>query len=122
MPKTVLIVDDSASLREVLGVVLRNAGYQVIEACDGHDALEKLTGQKIHLMISDLNMPNLDGFGFVKAVKQLPDYRFTPVVMLTTESQESRKREGRAAGAGGWVVKPFKAEQMLGVVQKFILP
>jgi two-component system, chemotaxis family, chemotaxis protein CheY len=105
-----MIVDDSASLRQVLGIALREAGYEVIEACDGCDALEKLTGQKIHLMISDMNMPNMDGIHFVKAVKQLPNYRFTPVVMLTTESAEHKKREG------------FKAEQMIGVVRRLVLP
>ncbi|MBV8037752.1 response regulator, partial [Roseateles sp.] len=87
MKKTILIVDDSASLRQVVGIALRGAGYDVIEACDGQDALNKLTGQKVHLMISDVNMPNMDGISFVKAVKQRPAYRFTPIVMLTTESQ-----------------------------------
>lgn len=122
MAKTILIVDDSASLRQVVGIALRGAGYDVIEACDGQDALNKLTGQKVHLMISDVNMPNMDGISFVKAVKQRPAYRFTPVVMLTTESQESKKAEGQAAGAKAWVVKPFRPEQMLGVVQKLVLP
>jgi two-component system, chemotaxis family, chemotaxis protein CheY len=122
MAKTILIVDDSASLRQVVGIALRGAGYDVIEACDGRDALGKLTGQKVHLMISDVNMPNMDGISFVKAVKQLPAYKFTPVVMLTTESQEEKKREGQAAGAKAWVVKPFKPEQMLVVVQKLVLP
>jgi two-component system, chemotaxis family, chemotaxis protein CheY len=122
MAKTILIVDDSASLRQVVGIALRGAGYDVIEACDGRDALAKLTGQKVHLMISDVNMPNMDGISFVKAVKQLPAYKFTPVVMLTTESQEEKKREGQAAGAKAWVVKPFRPEQMLVVVQKLVLP
>ncbi|MFT7772823.1 response regulator [Roseateles sp.] len=122
MAKTILVVDDSASLRQVVGIALRGAGYDVIEACDGQDALNKLTGQKVHLMISDVNMPNMDGISFVKAVKQRPAYRFTPIVMLTTESQESKKAEGQAAGAKAWVVKPFRPEQMLGVVQKLVLP
>ncbi|WP_422010580.1 response regulator [Roseateles sp.] len=122
MAKTILVVDDSASLRQVVGIALRGAGYDVIEACDGQDALNKLTGQKVHLMISDVNMPNMDGISFVKAVKQRPAYRFTPVVMLTTESQESKKAEGQAAGAKAWVVKPFRPEQMLVVVQKLVLP
>ncbi|TXI22065.1 MAG: response regulator [Roseateles sp.] len=122
MAKTILIVDDSASLRQVVGIALRGAGYDVIEASDGQDALNKLTGQKVHLMISDVNMPNMDGITFVKTVKQRPAYRFTPVVMLTTESQESKKAEGQAAGAKAWVVKPFRPEQMLGVVQKLVLP
>jgi two-component system chemotaxis response regulator CheY len=122
MAKSILIVDDSASLRQVVSIALRGAGYDVIEACDGRDALSKLTGQKVHLMISDVNMPNMDGISFVKAVKQLPAYKFTPIVMLTTESQDVKKREGQAAGAKAWVVKPFKPEQMLGVVQKLVLP
>ncbi len=120
--KTILIVDDSASLRQVVGIALRGAGYDVIEACDGQDALNKLTGQKVHLMISDVNMPNMDGITFVRTVKQRPAYRFTPIVMLTTESQESKKAEGQAAGAKAWVVKPFRPEQMLVVVQKLVLP
>jgi len=122
MAKTILIVDDSASLRQVVGIALRGAGYDVIEASDGADALAKLTGQKVHLMISDVNMPNMDGITFVKNVKQNPAYRFTPIVMLTTESQEARKAEGQAAGAKAWVVKPFRPEQMLAVVQKLVLP
>jgi two-component system chemotaxis response regulator CheY len=122
MAKTIMVVDDSASLRQVVGIALKGAGYEVIEGCDGKDALAKMTGQKIHLIISDVNMPNMDGITFVKAVKQLPNYKFTPVIMLTTESQESKKAEGQAAGAKAWVVKPFKPEQMLGAVQKLVLP
>jgi two-component system chemotaxis response regulator CheY len=122
MAKTILIVDDSSSVRQVVGIALRGAGYDVLEASDGKDALGKLKGQKIHLMISDVNMPNLDGIGFVKAVKEVPAYKFTPIVMLTTESQEAKKREGQAAGAKAWVVKPFKPDQLLGVVQKLVLP
>ena len=122
MAKTILIIDDSASLRQVVGIALRGAGYQVIEAYDGEDALHKLTGQKVHLMISDVNMPRMDGISFVKAVKQRPEYRFTPIVMLTTESAQSKKAEGQAAGAKAWVVKPFQPDQLLGVVQKLVLP
>ena len=122
MAKTIMIVDDSASLRQVVGIALKGAGYDVLEGCDGKDALAKLTGQKVHLIISDVNMPNMDGITFVKNVKQLPAYKFTPVIMLTTESQESKKQEGQAAGAKAWVVKPFKPEQMLGAVEKLVLP
>jgi two-component system, chemotaxis family, chemotaxis protein CheY len=122
MAKTILIVDDSASVRQLLGILLKGAGYAVIEAEDGKDALSKLAGQKIHLIVSDVNMPNLDGIGLVKAVKQLPTYKFTPIIMLTTESQEASKREGQAAGAKAWVVKPFKADQMLTAVEKLVLP
>lgn len=122
MAKTVMIVDDSASIRQVVGIALKGAGYDVIEAADGKDALGKLNGQKVHLIISDVNMPNMDGISFVKEVKQLPSYKFTPVIMLTTESQESRKQEGQAAGAKAWVVKPFQPAQMLAAVSKLIMP
>ncbi|HSI22863.1 MAG TPA: response regulator [Methylophilaceae bacterium] len=122
MAKTVLIVDDSASLRQVVSIALKGAGYDVIEGVDGKDALTKLDGQKIHLIISDVNMPNMNGIEFVKAAKQLPAYKFTPVIMLTTESGEALKQEGQAAGAKAWVVKPFQPAQMLAAVSKLILP
>lgn len=122
MSKTILVVDDSASIRQVVGITLKGAGYSVIEAVDGKDALAKLDGRKVHLMISDVNMPNMDGIAFVKAVKQLPAYKFTPVIMLTTEAGETRKQEGQAAGARAWIVKPFQPAQMLTAVSKLILP
>lgn len=122
MAKSILVVDDSASIRQVVGITLKGQGYDVLEACDGQDALRKLTGQKIHLVISDVNMPNMDGITFVKELKKLPTYKFTPVIMLTTESQESRKQEGQAAGARAWVVKPFQPAQMLAAVAKLIAP
>ncbi len=122
MAKTIMIVDDSASLRQVVAIALKGGGYDVLEACDGRDALSKMTGQKINLIISDVNMPNMDGITFVKEVKQLPNYKFTPIIMLTTESQEGKKQEGQAAGAKAWVVKPFKPEQMLSAVSKLVLP
>ena len=122
MAKTIMIVDDSASLRQVVAIALKGGGYDVLEACDGKDALAKMTGQKINLIISDVNMPNMDGITFVKQVKQLPNYKFTPIIMLTTESQEGKKHEGQAAGAKAWVVKPFKPEQMLNAVSKLVLP
>ena len=122
MAKTIMIVDDSASLRQVVSIALKGAGYDVIQACDGKDALSKLDGKKIHLIISDLNMPNMDGISFVKAAKQLPAYKFTPVIMLTTEAGDAKKAEGQAAGAKAWVVKPFQPAQMLAAVTKLILP
>ena len=122
MPKTIMIVDDSASLRQVVAIALKGGGYDVLEACDGRDALAKMTGQKINLIISDVNMPNMDGITFVKQVKQLPNYKFTPIIMLTTESQEGKKQEGQAAGAKAWVDKPFQPEQMLSAVSKLVLP
>ncbi|MCP4995159.1 MAG: response regulator [Gammaproteobacteria bacterium] len=122
MSKTILIVDDSASIRQVVGIALRGAGYQVIEACDGKDALSKMTGDKIHLIISDVNMPNMDGITFLKEVKKHPRYKFTPVIMLTTEAGQNKMTEGRASGAKAWVVKPFQPPQMLDAVSKLILP
>ena len=122
MGKAILIVDDSASVRQVVSIALKGAGYDVIEGCDGKDALTKLNGQKIHLIISDVNMPNMDGITFVKEVKKLANYKFTPIIMLTTESQEGKKQEGQAAGAKAWVVKPFQPAQMLTAVSKLILP
>ncbi|MDB6444862.1 MULTISPECIES: response regulator [Pseudomonas] len=122
MAKSVLVVDDSASVRQVVGIALKSAGYDVIEASDGKDALGKLNGQKVHLIISDVNMPNMDGITFVKEVKKLASYKFTPIIMLTTESQEAKKQEGQAAGAKAWVVKPFQPAQMLAAVSKLILP
>jgi len=118
MRKTILIVDDSASIRQVVNIALTEAGYTVIEACDGDDALLKLNGEKIHLIVSDVNMPNMDGITLVKEVKKLPTYKFTPIIMLTTESDELKKREGMAAGAKAWVVKPFKPQQMIAAVSK----
>lgn len=122
MAKTVLIVDDSASIRQVVGIALKGAGYDVIEATDGQNALNKLTGQRVHLIISDLNMPVMDGITFLKQVKTRPEYKFTPVIMLTTESSEAKKAQGQAAGAKAWVVKPFQPQQMLAAVSKLIMP
>jgi two-component system chemotaxis response regulator CheY len=122
MAKTIMVVDDSASLRQVVGIALKSAGYDVLEGRDGADALSKLTGQKVHLIISDVNMPNMDGITFLTKVKQMPNYKFTPVIMLTTESEEAKKREGQLAGAKAWMVKPFKPDMLLNAVQKLVLP
>lgn len=125
MAKTILIVDDSASLRTVVNIALTGAGYEVLEASDGQDALAKLSApgaKKVHLIISDVNMPVMGGIEFVTRLKQEPQFRFTPVIMLTTEGQDAAKERGRAAGAKAWVMKPFNPPQMLGAVQKLILP
>ena len=122
MGKTILTVDDSPSVRQVLAILLKNAGFDLMQAADGAEALALLKGQKVHLIISDVNMPKMDGITFVKAVKQLPAYKFTPIIMLTTESEEGKKREGQQAGAKAWVVKPFKPEQMLSAVERLVLP
>ncbi|MFA6014640.1 MAG: response regulator [Gallionellaceae bacterium] len=122
MAKTILVVDDSATLRQVVGIALKGAGYDVIEACDGKDALSKLNGEKIHLIISDVNMPNMDGITFVQEAKKLANYKFTPIIMLTTEAGENKKAAGQSAGAKAWVVKPFQPAQMLSAVSKLIMP
>jgi two-component system chemotaxis response regulator CheY len=122
MAKTLLIIDDSASLRQVVKLTLVSAGYEVIEACDGVDALQKLDGTRVHLIICDVNMPNMDGITFVRQVKTLPNYKFTPIIMLTTESLESRKQEGQAAGAKAWIIKPFKPDTLLNAVSRLVLP
>lgn len=122
MGKLIMMVDDSPSLRQVVGIALRGAGYEVLEACDGRDALGKLKGQKVHLIVSDVNMPNMDGIALVKAVKQLPNYKFTPIMMLTTESEQSKKMEGKEAGAKAWLVKPFQPPILLDAVSKLVLP
>ena len=116
MAKTVMVVDDSGSFRTVVKLALQKAGYTVIEACDGKDASGKLTGQKINLIVCDVNMPNMDGLAFLRHVKASPAHKFTPVIMLTTESQEAKKAEGRAAGARAWITKPFQPSQLVDAV------
>jgi two-component system, chemotaxis family, chemotaxis protein CheY len=120
MSKTIMSVDDSASVRQMVSFTLKDAGYDVLEAVDGQDALSKINGSSVHLVITDLNMPNLDGIGLIKALRGLPEFKFTPIVMLTTESQAEKKQEGKMAGATGWIVKPFKPEQLIAVVKKVL--
>ena len=122
MSKTILIVDDSSSVRTVVKATLLGAGYSVIEGVDGKDAIAKLTGQKVHLIISDVNMPNMDGITMVKEIKKMPNYRFTPICMLTIESEQSKMMEGKAAGAKAWIVKPFQPPKLLDAVSKLVLP
>jgi two-component system chemotaxis response regulator CheY len=120
MAKRVLTADDSASIRQMVSFTLKNAGYEVVEAVDGKDALSKLNGDPINMVITDLNMPNLDGISLVKNIRSNPAYKFIPIVLLTTESQESKKIEGKQAGATGWIVKPFKPEQLVAVMKKVL--
>ena len=123
MAKTILSVDDSSSLRTVVKLALVRAGYDVLEAGDGVQGLAQLEAAgKVHLIVSDVNMPNMDGITFVTKVKQHPRHKFTPVVMLTTEGQDAKKEQGRAAGAKAWIVKPFNPPQLLDAVSKLILP
>ncbi len=122
MSKTIMIVDDSATLRQVVSIALKGAGYDVLEAGDGRQALALLDGRKISLIISDVNMPNMDGLTFVSEAKKLAAYRFTPIIMLTTEAGADKKAQGQAAGAKAWVVKPFQPQQMLAAVAKLVMP
>jgi len=122
MAKTILIVDDSSSLRNVVKIALVDAGYDVIEGGDGREGIQALDGRKVHLIISDVNMPNMDGISMVKEIKKMASYQFTPIIMLTTEAGDELKSQGRAAGVKAWVVKPFKPDQMLNAVSKLIMP
>lgn len=119
MAKTIMTVDDSASVRQMVKFTLSDAGYAVIEAVDGQDALAKFT-TGVNLVITDLNMPNLDGIGLIRSLRANPACKGIPILMLTTESQEARKQEGKAAGATGWIVKPFTTQQLLAVVKKLL--
>ncbi len=115
-----MVIDDSASLREAVRGALTDAGYEVVDAVDGRDALQRLDGRKVDLMICDVHMPGMDGIAFVKQVKRLPDYRFVPIIMLTTESSEEGKQAGQVAGARAWIVKPFRPAQILHAVSKLV--
>ncbi len=122
MGKTVLVVDDSVSMRQMVSFTLTGAGYEVVEAGDGKEAVDKLNGEaKPNLVITDPNMPNMDGIALIKAVRGMAAHKFTPILMLTTESSDAKKKEGQGAGATGWVVKPFNPEQMLATIKK-VLP
>ncbi len=120
MSKVIMTVDDSASVRQMVSFTLRDAGYEVVEAVDGQDALAKVDNQALNMVITDLNMPNLDGIGLIRALRALPSCKFIPIIMLTTESQAEKKQEGKSAGATGWIVKPFKPEQLIAVVKKVL--
>ena len=120
MGKTILTVDDSVSMRQMVSFTLKGAGYDVVEAVDGKDALEKLKGAKVDMIITDLNMPKMDGITLIKEVRTMASYKFIPIIMLTTESQDEKKKEGKSAGATGWVVKPFKPDQLVAVVKKVL--
>ena len=115
-----MTADDSASIRQMVSFTLKQSGYEVIEAVDGRDALTKLASQKVDMLVTDLNMPNLDGLGLIRGVRAGSLNKFIPIIMLTTESQDSKKGEGKAAGATGWIVKPFKPEQLIAVVKKVL--
>ncbi len=115
---TVLAVDDSASIRQMVSFTLKGAGYDVIEAVDGVDALDKARGTRPDAVITDVNMPNMDGITLIRELRKLPDYKFTPMLMLTTESSVDKKAQGKSAGATGWLVKPFNPDQLLATIRR----
>ena len=120
MNKVIMTADDSASIRQMVTFTLKQGGYEVVQAVDGQDALQQLANRKVDMLLTDLNMPNLDGIGLIRGARSLAPCKFMPIVMLTTESQDVKKQEGKAAGATGWIVKPFKPEQLLAVVKKVL--
>jgi len=118
--KTIMVVDDSASLRLMVSMVLKGAGYTVVEAADGTDALARLQGLEYCLFLTDINMPKMDGIELTRRIRAIPAYKFVPIVMLTTESHPEKKLAGKAAGATAWIVKPFNPDQLLTVAKKVI--
>lgn len=116
----ILAVDDSASMRQMVAFTLTTAGYQVTSAVDGRDALAKAQGQTFQLVLTDLHMPNMDGLALIRELRKQTAYKFTPILMLTTESAADRKSEGKAAGATGWIVKPFSPEQLVATVKRVV--
>ncbi len=121
MAKRIMTVDDSATIRQMLKFTLSDAGFEVIEAIDGVDACAKLKENPVNMVITDLNMPKMDGIELIREVRKDPANRFVPIIMLTTESQEVKKQEGKSAGASGWIVKPFSPEQLLAVVKMVLV-
>ncbi|MEI6320704.1 MAG: response regulator [Pseudomonadota bacterium] len=120
MAKTILAVDDSASIRQMVAFTLKSAGYDVVEAVDGQDGLDKAKAKTVNLVLTDQNMPRIDGLSLVKQLRALPQHKSTPILMLTTESTDQMKAQGKAAGATGWLVKPFDPARLLEVVKKLI--
>jgi two-component system chemotaxis response regulator CheY len=120
MSKTILAVDDSPSIRNMVAFTLKSAGYEVVEAVDGQDGLEKAKAKRVNLILTDQNMPRMDGLTLVKNLRSLPDYKTAPILILTTESSDDMKSKGRSAGATGWLVKPFDPPRLLEVVKKVI--
>lgn len=116
----ILAVDDSASMRQMVSFTLKGAGHDVIEAVDGVDALAKAKGAKLDLVVSDVNMPNMDGITLIRELRAIAAFKFIPMLMLTTESSGDKKQEGKAAGATGWIVKPFNPDQLLATINKVL--
>ncbi len=119
--KSILIIDDSASIRKLVSIALGGRGYELIESVDGAEGLDLVRSRSVDLIICDVNMPNLDGISFLQKIREIDAHRFTPVIMLTTESQEALKEQGHAAGARAWIVKPFQAEQLVAAVERLLV-
>lgn len=117
---TILAVDDSASLRQMVAFTLQHDGHEVVEAADGEEGLSAARREKFDLVITDVNMPRMDGIALIRELRALPGYRTTPLLMLTTETGDEKKQQGRAAGATGWLLKPFNPERLLNVVQRVL--
>ncbi|MBI5163072.1 MAG: response regulator [Magnetospirillum sp.] len=120
MTKTLLCVDDSASMRQMVKLTLGGAGYQVVEAADGREALQKAQAGQFHAVVTDLNMPVMDGLALIRELRGMPAYSGVPIIFLTTESDDERKKEAKAAGATGWITKPFQQDQLVSVIRKVI--
>ena len=120
MMRSILAVDDSASIRQMVAFTLQGAGYEVVAASDGQEALEHAKSKKVDLVLTDINMPKMDGIALIRALRALPQHKFTPILTLTTESTADKKQEGKTAGATGWIIKPFNPEQLLAVIKKVL--
>lgn len=120
MAKKILVVDDSAAIRQSVTFVLQQEGYEIVEASDGAEGLEIIKANPVDMVVSDVNMPNMDGITMVAKIREIADFKFIPIIILTTESQNSKMDEGKAAGATGWIVKPFTSEKLLTVVKKLL--
>lgn len=118
--KKALVVDDSTSMRQMVCFTLQQSGFEIIEGGNGQEALDNVSGQTVDVVVTDLNMPVMDGMTLIRNLRSKPEFKFTPILMLTTESQDSKKQEGRAAGATGWIVKPFNPEQLMAVIGKVV--
>lgn len=117
---TIMAVDDTASMRQMISFTLNSVGHSVVQACDGQEALKLAQEKQVDLVIADINMPKMDGITLVKSLRKLSDYKLTPILMLTTESQSTKRQEGKSAGATGWIVKPFNPDQLVAIVKKVL--
>lgn len=120
MAKSALVVDDSTSMRQMVSLTLKTAGFEVLEGDNGQAGLDAVAGKKVDVVVTDLNMPVMDGMTMIRELRAKPEFKFTPIIMLTTESQDTKKQEGKSAGATGWIVKPFMPDQFMAVINKVV--